>query len=116
MPSLLFGDDLVVRTRTPNGQHDGYGVEQFDVSEVTVQGSAVYPTLGQEAIAGTDQLTADITFYLPYGTDITYLSEVDWNGDTYQVQGRPRAFRSCFTGTEGVTEVYGRLVSGGGPA
>lgn len=68
-------------------------------TETTSDAKGVFaPGASVEQVQGQDALVVQPIVYLPAGTDLTYLDAVVIDGDRYEVDGSPNAYRHPFTG------------------
>jgi hypothetical protein len=110
-PSFPHGVTVTFVTRTLSGTddygNDTYTSTQFDVSPCSVQ-----PATTSENPIMTEELVDDITVYAPTGTPVDYLSAVIWNGNTYEVNGRPNTWQSPFSGRLGPVQIQAHRQTG----
>jgi hypothetical protein len=116
MPGLYEGTSVIFVNKTVTGT-DAYSNDVYTSVQVIVTGCAVDYGSTSEDWQGTAQITADVTVYAPIGTVVdTPYDQMIINGVTYNVVGVPRSWGSPFTGTAGVDEVLGKLITTGGAA
>lgn len=64
-----------------------------------IDNCAVWPTQTTELIVGQDTVTWDLDLVVPFGTDVRSDDQVEYEGVTYDIVGRPQPWRSPFTGS-----------------
>lgn len=114
MPYLKDGVSILWEHKVLSGTFDGFGSEETSVESVTIDGCAVSQGNGFENTDATDQVEGDIIFHVPYGTGVSYLDQIVYNGVTYEVTGIPKSWKSPFTGTLSMDEITAKVVEGGG--
>lgn len=67
-------------------------------STTVIDGCAIWPTVTTEIVTGQDTVTWDLECLLPPDTDILPTDRVLFDGETYDVVGRPMRWRSPITG------------------
>lgn len=78
-----------------------------------VDGCIVEPLQSTEPVeAGRAAVNIGYKVHMPYGTDVTERDRVVLYGDTYNVDGRPFAWKNPFTGREAMVEVQLTTVVG----
>jgi hypothetical protein len=116
MVNLFSGQTVTFVNKTVTST-DAYGNDVYTAQNVNVSGCAVDYGNNTEDWQGTAQITQDVTVYAPIGTVVdTPWDQMIIGGVTYNVIGTPRSWGSPFSGTQGMDEVQGRLVTTGGPA
>jgi len=100
---------LIQRVRTG---HDEYGNDVYTDNQIPLPYCVVQPSSSSEVVQWTEQVSTDITVFVPYGTVITPLDALLINGVTYEVQGEPQDWRSPFSGNTSPTQVRAAVVSG----
>jgi len=114
---LPHGSDVTILRPGPPTE-DGYGNDVPGApTEIPVLGCAVAPRDGTGAGANEitdarDTVIVGLTLYAPYGTEIRATDRVRVDGELYEVDGQPGAFRSPFTGSTGPVVVALELVTG----
>lgn len=111
MPNFPYGVTVTVVSRTLTGKDD-YGNDVYEDATFDVPFCSVQPGGTNETTQFTDQLSSEIVAYLPYGTDVEFLSALIVNGITYEVQGKPNVWESPFSGNTAPVEVRATKVSG----
>lgn len=105
-----LGAQITLVTRAKSGT-DSYGNDVYGETTTTVVG-AFAPGGSSELIQGQDTVITQPTVYLPAGTDVTSVDEVEVNGLRYLVDGEPNAWVSPFTGWAPGVEVRLERVTG----
>jgi hypothetical protein len=108
------GLTVTIVNRTPTGTQDAYGNDQYSEVQVDVPGCSVQPANSRENLSFGDQLTSSIVVFVPFGTDISYIDAVIWDGDEYEVNGVPDTWTSPFTGNVAPIRIDATLVEGAG--
>jgi hypothetical protein len=91
---------------------DGYGNDTYRDEPEAVTGSVAAPGGSFEDTQFTEQVSTDMTFYLPYGTPVGSLDAIIYNGIRYEIRGEPSSYRSPFSNNTAPVEVRARAVSG----
>jgi head-tail adaptor len=115
MPFLRYGQPVTVINRSP-GAPDDHGNDTVTTVTTVIDGCAISPGSSQVTLEGTEQVEADVTVHMPYGTDVNADDYIIVNGITFTVVGIPIGWQSPFTGTQSMVEVRGKSVTGGGAA
>lgn len=89
-----------------------YGNDTYTDVPVQVQGCVVQPSGTNEVVQFTDQVSSDLTVFMPYGTDIGPLDGLVINGVTYEIQGIPQRWRSPFSGHTSPIQIRASVVTG----
>jgi|SRR5215472_5634051 len=109
--SFPYGQTVTVVKRTVSGQdslgNDTYTETTFDVTPCVVQSSG-----SVETVQFTDQVSDDITVFLPYGTDLQAIYAIQWNGLRYEVQGNPQMWQSPFSGHTSPIQIRATRITG----
>lgn len=93
----MFTVPVVLVSRTVTGQ-DPLGNDLYASTEVTVDGIFA-PGGSTELVQGQDLVIDQPTVYLPTGTSAAAVDAVRVYGDTYEIDGTPRAWPpNPFTG------------------
>jgi hypothetical protein len=94
---VILGSDTVtiLRGRT----RDNFGNLQGGDTGTDVTGCSVQPASSSELTDRGELTVANLTLYLPAGTDILATDRVRWNGQVYAVNGPPNRWNDE-TGTE----------------
>lgn len=88
---------------------------------IVVRGCSVYPNTvtekvssqtGVEKVDGQFTVLWGKTVLMPYGTDIRPTDLVEFEGDQYQVNGRPSEWQGASTGRKSCIEVQLKAASG----
>jgi hypothetical protein len=96
-PNINYGSTVTIQRRAVSGT-DAYGDDQYSITTVDVFPCSVQYGGSSEIVEGTDQLNADISVYVPSGTDVSYIDALLIDGVQYEVQGQPMQGISPFTG------------------
>jgi hypothetical protein len=113
----LFNSTTVTFVNKTISGVDAYGNDVYSAENVDVPGCAVNYGNNTEDWQGTAQITEDVVVYAPIGTIVdTPWDQMIIGGTTYNVVGTPRSWSSPFSGTQGMDQVQGRLVTTGGAA
>jgi hypothetical protein len=91
---------------------DAYGNDTYTDVAVQVPGCVVQPAGSAEVLQFTDQVSTDITVFIPYGTEVGPLDALVVNGTTYEIQGIPQMWRSPFSGHTSPLQVRASIVTG----
>lgn len=91
---------------------DQYGNDTYTDAAVQVSGCVVQPAGSNEQTQFTDQISTDITVFMPYGTDVSPLDALVINGVKYEIQGIPQQWRSPFSGHTSPIQLRASLVTG----
>jgi hypothetical protein len=87
---MILGPHTVVVVRAGTSAEDEYGNEipgWNDPTETTVTGCSVQPVVGTENLSGRDTVVSRWQLFAPDGTDLLATDRVEWDGDTYEVDG-----------------------------
>lgn len=98
MPSFPYGQTVTLIRRTVSGR-DERGNDVYSESPSQVPQAVIAPAGSTEFIQFTDQVTTDITVFLPYGTEVSATDAVEIGGQRYEIQGEPSEWRSPFSGS-----------------
>jgi SPP1 family predicted phage head-tail adaptor len=77
-----------------------------------VSGCAIQPASSREGLAFADQLTSNVVIFVPFGTDVTYIDAVIYNGVQYEVTGVPDTWTSPFSGNTAPIRIDGTMIEG----
>lgn len=91
---------------------DGYGNDTYTDVPEQVQGCVVQPAGSSEQIQLTDQVSTDVTVFMPYGTQISALDALVINGTRYEIQGIPQQWRSPFSGHTSPLQIRASVITG----
>jgi hypothetical protein len=98
---LRAGETVTILRPGPPTQ-DEYGNDvPGPPTEIPVPGCGVAPQQSSELTQARDTVTAGLTLYAPWGTDLRPTDKVRVRGIVYDVTGEPGGFRSPFTGSTG---------------
>jgi hypothetical protein len=106
-----YGQTVTLISRTVSGQ-DGYGNDVYAETSTDVSPCIVQPAGSVETIQWTDEVSTDLTVFLPFGTDIEAIDAVEINGIRYEVQGEPSNWTSPFTGRNSPEQIRVSKVTG----
>jgi hypothetical protein len=108
------GFTVTLVNRVPSGTTDDYGNDVYNEVSTDVSDCSVQPASSRENLAFEDQLTSGIVVFLPFGTDVSYIDAIIWNGDKYEVTGAPNMWTSPFSGHTAPIRVDATLIKGAG--
>jgi hypothetical protein len=111
-PVFTFSIAVVLVHRAPSGQVDEYGNDIMSVTRATVPNVVFVPAGSSENVSFADQSTQSETFYMPYGTDVSVLDAIEFNGDTYEVNGSPDIWSSPFSGRVSPIRISATKITG----
>jgi len=97
--------------RAVSGQ-DAYGNDTYTETQVNVDYCVFQPAGSNENLIFTDQISTTDTIFMPFGTDVTALDAIDYNGDRYEVVGDPGEWVSPFSGRVSPIRVSVSIVKG----
>jgi hypothetical protein len=97
-PIFTFAVTVTLIHRVPSGQVDEYGNDIMTETSITVPNTVFVPSGSSENLAFADQVTTGEQFYMPYGTPVNILDVIQFNGELYEVQGKPSEWVSPFSG------------------
>ena len=106
-PALPYGQTVTLR-------HE-YNNDTLAYTEVQVGPCSVQQGVSGEETAYTDRVTTDITVYVPYGTDVSYLDAIIVDDIEYEVTGDPAHWVSPVSGRTAPIRVEGQIVKGASP-
>lgn len=111
-PLLVNGPMVTFLRRTVTGQ-DQMGNDQYSSTQVVIGPCSVQPGSSRENAGNfTDQVTAVLVVFVPYGTDLSYLDALMWNGDKYELTAKPESWRSPWSGNTAPIRIFATLVKG----
>lgn len=107
-----MGEYVTYLTATISGPDArGNDIKTFTAS--TVGPCAFVPGTEAEAAIGTEQVTSVDQIYMPAGTPVSPLDQIQRaNGETYEITGEAWNWASPFTGIQAPTKVSLRRVTG----
>jgi hypothetical protein len=91
---------------------DEYGNDTYSDVPMQVSGCVVQPAGSNEITQFTDQVSTDITVFMPYGTEVSALDGLVINGVKYEIAGIPQQWRSPFSGHTSPLQIRASLVTG----
>lgn len=91
---------------------DEYGNDTYTDVPVQVPYCVVQPASSSEATQFTEQVSTDITVFMPYGTEVSALDGLIINGVKYEIAGIPQQWLSPFSGHTSPLQVRASLVTG----
>lgn len=106
------GVTVTLVRKTKSGE-DRWHNSTYDTTSEVISGVVWVPMQTSESTQGAEQVIGNGQFYLPVGTVLDSLSEILFDGKTYQVQGDPEQWTSPFSGTRTPVRVNVREVTGG---
>lgn len=107
---MILGGDTVTRMRGKT--RDRYGNLAGADASADISGCSVQPAGGTEQTGTGEMVVTNMTLFAPAGTDILVTDRIGWAGDTYAVDGPPKAWPES-TGLPHL-EVQLKLVQGQG--
>jgi hypothetical protein len=84
--------------RTLSGTQDEYGNDVYNETPSTIYGCVFVPASSGESLVFQDQVNTTDTIFMPAGTVVSPLDAIEYNGDKYEVMGKPSAWTSPFSG------------------
>lgn len=106
-----YSQTITVLNRVLTGR-DELGNDTYSDVPVQVPGCVVQPAGSNEQTQWTDQVSTDITVFIPYGTDVGPLDALIVNGVKYEIQGIPQQWRSPFSGHTSPLQLRASMVTG----
>lgn len=91
---------------------DELGNDTYSDVPYQVAGCVVQPAGSNEQTQFTEQVSTDVTVFMPYGTDVRVLDALLINGTKYEIQGIPQQWRSPFSGHTSPLQLRASLVTG----
>jgi hypothetical protein len=114
-PILPYGQTITVLHRTVTGV-DSFGNDIYSATPEQVSGVSVQQASTRELVGNfADQEFTTLQMFIPANTSITYLDQIVYNGNTYEVSGEPSVHISPFSGHQGPIRVTASLVRGAAP-
>lgn len=89
---MKFGNHTVVRVRpalVPSDYGTGMVADWSDTDRKTIKGCSVQPAPADEFTVDRDSVTTRWQAWLPHPADVEATDRIEWNGDTYEVDGEP---------------------------
>lgn len=108
---FTYGQTVTLVKRTVSGQDD-FGNDQYAETLTPVSPCVVQPAGSNETIQFTDQVSTDLTIFLPYGTDIEAVDSVEVGGTRYDVMGDASVWVSPFSGHTAPIQIRVTRVTG----
>lgn len=106
-----YSQTITLVQRVLSGQ-DEYGNDTYTDNPVEVSNCIVQPASSNENDQWTEQISTDITVFVPYGTEVSALDALLINGTEYEIQGIPQQWLSPFSGNTSPTQVRASQVTG----
>jgi SPP1 family predicted phage head-tail adaptor len=97
VPSFPYGQTVTLIRRTVTSR-DERGNDVYSESPEAIPQAVVQPTGSTEFTQFTDQVSTDMTVFLPYGTKVSAIDAIEIAGQRYEIQGEPSSWRSPFSG------------------
>jgi hypothetical protein len=111
-PIMPHGQMLTFTQRTVSGQ-DQFGNDVYSETQVQIGPCSVqYGSSRESAGNFTDQVTTGLVVFVPYGTDLTYLDAVLYNGVKYELTAEPESWVSPWSGSVAPIRVFATVVKG----
>lgn len=109
--SFPYGQTVTVIGRSVSGQ-DAYGNDTYSETRTDITPCVVQTAGSVETIQFTDQVSDDLTIFLPFGTDLTAIDAVEVGGVRYEVQGDPSEWTSPFSGHSAPIQIRATKITG----
>jgi len=109
--SFPYGQTVTVISRTVSGQ-DAYGNDTYSETSTAITPCVVQSSGSTETIEFTDQVSDELTVFLPYGTDVKAIYAIQWDGNKYEVQGNPSQWQSPFSGHTSPIQIRATRITG----
>lgn len=106
-----YSQTITLLRRVLNGQ-DEFGNDTYTDEPVQVSGCVVQPASSSEQTQWTEQVSTDITVFMPYGTVVSELDALVINGTQYEIEGIPQQWLSPFSGSTAPIQIRASLVTG----
>ena len=106
-----YGQTVTLVKRAVSGQDD-FGNDEYAETLVDAYPCVVQPAGSNETIQFTDQVSTDLTIFLPYGTDIEAVDAVEVDGVRYEVMGDESVWVSPFSGRTSPIQIRVSRVTG----
>jgi hypothetical protein len=113
-PSFAYAETMTLVKRSVSGQDD-YGNDIYDETPITVDQCVFQPAGSSEGLIFADQVSTSDTIFMPYGTDVSALDAIDFDGERYEVTGDVSSWESPFSGRTSPIRVAVTRVTGGSP-
>lgn len=111
-PSFPYSVTMTLVKRVLSGNVDQYNNDVYVEQSYDVSNCVFQPGGSGEIVAFAEQTNTTDTVFLPYGTDVTYLDAIIYNGIKYEVVGVPAVWQSPFSGRVSPIRVDVNKVSG----
>lgn len=107
-----YSVSVTLLQRVLNGQ-DEFGNDAYEDNPIEVDGCVVQPSGSSEIVQWTDQVSSDIVVFFPYGTAVSSLDAILYNGIKYEIQGIPQNWQpSPFSGNTSPIQARASMVTG----
>lgn len=106
-----YSQTVILLHRVLSGQ-DELGNDTYTDTPVQVSGCVVQPAGSSENDQFTEQISTDVTVFMPYGTNVGPLDALVINGTKYEIHGIPQQWRSPFSGHTSPLQIRASLVTG----
>jgi SPP1 family predicted phage head-tail adaptor len=106
-----YSQTVTLLRRVLAGQNE-YGNDTYTDVPVQIPYCVVQPGSSSENVQWTEQVSTEVTVFVPYGTQVTALDAFLIGGVKYEVQGVPSEWRSPFSGHTSPTQVRAAVVTG----
>jgi hypothetical protein len=97
-PYFPFSVTMTLVKRVLTGTQDAYGNDVYTEKNIQVSNCVFQPGGSSENTSFADQSNTSDTIYVPYGTDVTYLDAIIYNGIKFEITGVPNQWVSPFSG------------------
>jgi hypothetical protein len=108
------GVTVTLVRRSVSGQ-DEFGNDVYTETTEDVQPCSIQQGSSRENLSFTDQVITGVIVFIPYGTDLTYLDAIIYNGVKFEVAGDPDVWVSPWSGNTAPIRVYANVVKGAAP-
>jgi hypothetical protein len=108
---LPYSQTIILVRRELSGQ-DEYSNDVYTDTEHSLDYCVVQPSSSSEVTQWTEQVSTDITVFVPYGTVVTALDALLIDGIKYEIQGDPQSWRSPFSGNTSPMQIRAAVVTG----
>ena len=107
-----YSQTITVLHRVLAAAKDERGNDTYTDNPMQVPGCVVQPAGSSENVQFTDQVSTDVTVFIPYGTNVGPLDALVINGTKYEIQGIPQQWRSPFSGHTSPLQIRASVVTG----
>jgi hypothetical protein len=111
-PNFVGGGLTVTIVRRMVTGQDEFNNDVYATTSEDVSGCSIQPASSRENLGFADQLTSGVVIFVPYGTDVSYIDAVIYNGVQYEVTGSPNIWLSPFSGNTAPIRLDGTMIEG----